>query len=58
MPMKKEPMELSEDQIRTLESGEAVLITVKHTPCVLIRADIYERAKNLLDIEAAYPLID
>ena len=51
-------MELSADQIQAVESGEAVLITVQATQCVLIRADIYERVKLLLAIEAAYPLID
>ena len=51
-------MELSAEQIRAVESGEAVSITVQATPCVLIRADIYERVQRILDIEAAYPLLD
>jgi antitoxin (DNA-binding transcriptional repressor) of toxin-antitoxin stability system len=53
-----ETMELSADQIRAVASGEAVSITVEQTPCVLIRADLYDRVRALLDIEAAYPLID
>ena len=51
-------MELSADQIRAVESGEAVPVTVAHTPCVILRADIYERVKAVLEIEEAYPLID
>jgi hypothetical protein len=41
-----------------VESGEAVPIKVEQTPCVLIRADIYDRVRAILDTEAAYPLID
>jgi len=51
-------MELSSEQLRAVESGEAVPITVDQTPCVLIRADLYDRVRAMLDIEAAYPLID
>jgi hypothetical protein len=51
-------MELSADQVQAIESGEAVMITVDQTPCVLIRADVYEWIRQMLDIEAAYPLID
>jgi hypothetical protein len=51
-------MELSADQVRAVESGEAVPITVEQTPCVLIRADLYDRVRAILDIEATYPLID
>jgi hypothetical protein len=51
-------MELSTDQIRALENGEAVSITINHTECVILRTDIYERVQALLDIEDAYPLID
>jgi len=51
-------VELSTDQIRALENGAAVLITINHTRCVILRTDIYERVQALLDIEDAYPLID
>jgi hypothetical protein len=51
-------MELSTEQIRALENGEAVPITIEHTRCVLLRTDIYERVQALLDIEATYSLID
>ena len=51
-------MELSAEQIRAVEDGEAVLVIVEHTKCVLLRADIYERVKALLETAEAYPLID
>jgi hypothetical protein len=51
-------MELSSEQIRAVENGEAVPVTVQHTRCVLIRADIYARVQAILEIEATYPLID
>ena len=51
-------MELSTDQIRALENGEAVPVTIEHTRCVILRTDIYERVQTLLDIEDTYPLID
>jgi hypothetical protein len=51
-------MELSAEQIRAVENGEAVPITVEDTACVLLRADIYERVKAMLEIAEAYPLID
>ena len=44
-------MELSTDQIRALENGEAVPVTIEHTRCVILRTDIYERVQALLDIE-------
>ena len=51
-------MELSTDQLRALENGEAVLVTIHHTSCIILRTDVYEGAQALLDMEAAYPLID
>jgi hypothetical protein len=51
-------MELSADQIRAVKNGEAVPVTVAHTQCVLLRADIYEQVKAVLETEEAYPLID
>jgi hypothetical protein len=51
-------MELSTDQIRALENGEAVPVTVKQTRCIILRTDIYEWVQELLDMEDAYPLID
>jgi len=51
-------VELSTDQIRALDNGEAVPVTINHIRCVILRTDIYERVQALLDIEDAYPLID
>jgi hypothetical protein len=51
-------LELSAEQIQAVENGEAVSVIVQRTPCVLIRADIYERAKAILEITEAYPLLD
>jgi hypothetical protein len=38
--MRKTPMELSAAQMQAIENGEAVSITVGHTPCVLLREDL------------------
>jgi hypothetical protein len=51
-------VELSTDQIRALENGAAVPVTINHTRCVLLRTDIYERVQALLDSEDVYPLLD
>jgi len=51
-------MELSAEQLRAVENGEAVPVIIQHTKCILIRADIYERVKALIEIEETYPLID
>jgi hypothetical protein len=51
-------MELSQEQIRAVENGEAVPVLVQQTPCVLLRADIYTRVAAMLDIAGTYPLID
>jgi hypothetical protein len=51
-------MKLSAAQMQAIENGEAVPITVGHTKCVLLREDLYERVKALLDVEATYPLLD
>jgi hypothetical protein len=51
-------MELSTDQMRALENGEAVPVTINHTSCIILRTDVYERVQALLDMEASYPLID
>ena len=48
-------MELSAAQMQAIENGEAVPITVGNTKCVLLREDLYERVKALLDVEATYP---
>jgi hypothetical protein len=51
-------MELSATQMQAIENGEAVPIMVGRTKCVLLREDLYQRVKALLDLEATYPLLD
>ena len=51
-------MELSAEQMQGLENGEAVPVTIEHTMCVILQANIYERVQELLDVEDTYPLID
>jgi hypothetical protein len=51
-------MDLSADQVQALANGEAVPVQVDGTSCVLLREDIFERVKAILDVETAYPLID
>jgi hypothetical protein len=56
--MRETTMKLSAAQMQAIENGEAVPITVGNTKCVLLREDLYERVKALLDVEATYPLLD
>ena len=44
-------MNLSHEQMKALQDGEAVPITVERTDCVLVRKDIYERSKNATDYD-------
>ena len=46
-------MELSTDQMRAIENGEVVPVTINHTRCIILRTDIYERVQALLDMEDA-----
>ena len=56
---------LSPEQRHALEQGEAVPVTVEQTECVLLRRDIYERVKKVVqcddsefDPREAYPLVN
>ncbi len=59
-------MTLTGEQAQAIKDGEAVTVTPPEvgTACVLLRADMYERVRCLLDDSAefrprdAYPLID
>lgn len=42
-------MNLTSEQRHTLQQGEAVPMMVDETKCVLIRNDVYEQLKELLD---------
>lgn len=57
-------MNLTAEQISALENGVPVSLTVDHTRCVLIREDIFQRVKRVIDYddadfkpEDAYPAI-
>jgi hypothetical protein len=57
-------MQLTADQKQALERGEAVSLILENTPCVVIRRDIYERIRPLvdggqeIDVTALYPLVN
>ena len=42
-------MQLTEQQKQAIEQGEAVSVTVEQTECVVLRKDLYERAKPFLE---------
>jgi ASC-1-like (ASCH) protein len=41
-------MNLSEEQLRAIESGDAVPITVGRTECLVIRREVYEKFRDIL----------
>jgi hypothetical protein len=45
-------MNLSIEQFRTLEKGEPVRVTESGLECVILRADVYDRIKTVLDCES------
>ena len=58
-------MDLTSKQRQALEQGEAVPVTVEQTECILLRRDIYERVKKVVqcddrefDPREAYPLVN
>lgn len=57
-------MELTVDQRRAVESGEAVPLKLDAIECVVLRKDIYDRLKGLIyedsefDPTEAYPLVN
>jgi len=57
-------MILSADQLKAIQHGEAVPVTVEKAECVVIRKDVYDKVKELVyddsevDICEAYPLMD
>jgi hypothetical protein len=40
-------MELSAEQERAIENGEAVAVTVGSAECVVLRKDVYERGEQV-----------
>ncbi len=57
-------MNLSADQLKALDRGQAVPLNIDERKCVVVRRDVYERAKDLscddteMDPSEAYPLVD
>ena len=53
-------MNLSQEQISSLDNGQAVSVQVDGRECVLIPREVYERVHALLDFDPnqAYPAID
>ena len=39
------------DQIRAIEQCEAVAVTVDGTECVIVRRDVYERARRVVEYD-------
>ena len=44
-------MNLSTEQLKALRGGDAIPITVGHTHCVLIRKNVYERVKEVVQYD-------
>jgi hypothetical protein len=55
-------MNLTQEQIQQIEGGAAVSIAIEGTPCVVVRQDVYDRVKNVLDesldADTVYDLIE
>ncbi|HUY90444.1 MAG TPA: hypothetical protein VMV10_17030 [Pirellulales bacterium] len=59
----EESLTLNAEHQKALQQGESVPVVEKSTqmPCVVVRADVFERIKNLLpdfDPREAYPALD
>ena len=55
-------MDLSNDEIQALDQGDAVSIVVDGRECVVLRRDIYDRVKRVVEYdemnpEESYPAI-
>lgn len=48
MGLRRKAMQLSEEQETALRNGEAVRTREKDLECVVMRADVYDRVKQLL----------
>ncbi len=46
-------MNLSNEQIQALDRGQAVPLTVDGRACVVIRREVYERAKPAIEYDAS-----
>ncbi len=55
-------MELTNEQIQALDQGNAICIVVDGRECVVLRRDIYDRVKRVIECdemlpEEAYPAV-
>jgi hypothetical protein len=55
-------MNLSHEQMQALDSGQAVPVTIDGKRCVVVREEVYDRVKRVIDYgemdpEEAYPAI-
>ena len=44
-------MNLTNDQRKSIESGEAVPVVIDHLACVILREDVFDRVRSLLEEE-------
>jgi hypothetical protein len=53
-------MNLTQDQARALDQGEAIPVVVNGRECILVARDAFDRVRSILDIDPAqaYPAID
>jgi hypothetical protein len=53
-------MDLTNEQIQSLDQGAAVAVRVNGRECVVVTREVYDRVRSLLDFDPAqaYPAID
>ena len=57
-------MILSPDQLKALDQGQAVPVSIDQRECVVVRRDVYDRTKDSsyddaeMDPSEAYPFVD
>jgi hypothetical protein len=44
-------MELTDGEIRAIDEGNAVPVVVDGRPCVVLRSDIYDRVKRIIEYD-------
>jgi hypothetical protein len=48
-------MNVSLEQLEAIERGEAVAVTLDHTECVILRRDLFEKVRFLIDYSEMPP---
>ena len=46
-------MDLTSDQVKAVQNGEAVPITLNQTECIVLRKDVYQQVANLLSVSCS-----